>query len=157
LAEAVIRAVEKHADGATIEQLETALEVPRRTLQRRFAELVAAGRLRAIGRARQRRYQVIASQSTHPEELTASPAGRQVRDLVRRPLIQRTPVGYVAAFLERYQPNQDSYLDAATRAHLHERGRVPGGERPAGTYARQILSRLLVDLSWASNRLEVNP
>ncbi|MCD8536269.1 MAG: Fic family protein [Burkholderiaceae bacterium] len=29
-------------------------------------------------------------------------------------------------------------------------------ERPAGTYARDILGRLLVDLSWASSRLEGN-
>ncbi|MGH7796049.1 MAG: Fic family protein, partial [Candidatus Binatia bacterium] len=31
-----------------------------------------------------------------------------------------------------------------------------GGERPAGTYARQILNRLLIDLSWNSSRLEGN-
>jgi hypothetical protein len=39
---------------------------------------------------------------------------------------------------------------------LHDLGRAPGAERPAGPYARQILSRLLVDLSWASSRLEGN-
>jgi len=42
------------------------------------------------------------------------------------------------------------------RARLHTLGRTAGPERPAGTYARQILSRLLVDLSWASSRLEGN-
>lgn len=156
MTEDIVRAIEKHPDGATIEQLETVLDVPRRTLQRRLAGLVAAGRLRAIGRARQRRYQVAVLAEVGPEELTASPAGQQVRELVRRPLHQRTPVGYIAAFLEGYNPNHDFYLDAATRGRLHERGRAPGGERPAGTYARQILSRLLVDLSWASSRLEGN-
>ena len=30
------------------------------------------------------------------------------------------------------------------------------GNRPAGTYARQIYSRLLIDLSWNSSRLEGN-
>jgi Fic family protein len=156
VAEKVVRAVEQQPDGATIEELEATLELPRRTLQRRLAELVAAGRLRAVGRARQRRYQSVAVAESRPEKLAASPPGQQVRDLVRRPLIQRAPVGYVAAFLENYRPNQDSYLDVATRTRLHERGRVPGGERPAGTYARQILGRLLVDLSWASSRLEGN-
>ena len=29
-------------------------------------------------------------------------------------------------------------------------------ERPAGTYARGILNRLLIDLSWSSSRLEGN-
>jgi Fic family protein len=156
MAEQLVRAIEQQPDGATIEQLETALGVPRRTLQRRLAELVAARRLRAIGRARQRRYQVVAVAEARPDELTVSAAGQQVRDLVRRPVIQRAPVGYIAAFLEQYRANHDFYLDAATRAHLRERGRAPGGERPAGTYARQILSRLLVDLSWASSRLEGN-
>ena len=156
MAEKVVGAIEKHPDGATIEQLETVLDVPRQTLQRRLAQLVATGRLRAIGRARQRRYQLAIVAEARPEELAASPAGQQVRDLVKRPLIQRTPVGYIAAFLENYNPNQDFYLDATTRGRLHERGRAPGAERPAGTYARQILSRLLVDLSWASSRLEGN-
>jgi len=39
---------------------------------------------------------------------------------------------------------------------LLELGRSLDGERPAGTYARQILSRLLIDLSWNSSRLEGN-
>ncbi len=146
MAEEVIAAVEKQPEGATIEQVETALKVPRRTLQRRLAELVSAGRLRAIGRAKQRRYQFVAVTEVRPEELTVSRAGQQVRELVRRPLIHRMPVGYIATLLDSYRPNLDFYLDAPTRARLHERGRAPGVDRPAGTYARQILSRLLVDL-----------
>jgi hypothetical protein len=35
-------------------------------------------------------------------------------------------------------------------------GRTPEGQRPAGTYARDILNRLLIDLSWSSSRLEGN-
>ncbi|MCW5801103.1 MAG: Fic family protein [Deltaproteobacteria bacterium] len=155
MTEEVIRAIEAHPGGLTIEQLEAAFDVPRRTLQRRLAKLVSMGRLRAIGRARQRRYAAVVAE-VRPEELSASLAGQEVRGLVRRPLIQRTPVGYVMAFLDGYRPNRDFYLDAATRGRLHELGRAPGGERPAGTYARQILSRLLVDLSWASSRLEGN-
>jgi len=93
---------------------------PRRTLQRRrLAELVTSGRLRAVGRAKQRRYQLVPIAEARPEELTVSPAGQQVRALVRRPVIQRTPVGYVATFLEGYHPNRDFYLDAPTRARLH--------------------------------------
>ncbi len=156
MADEVVHAIEPHPDGATIEQVEAALGVPRRTLQRRLAELVNAGRVRPIGRARQRRYQLVAAVEPRPDELTASPAGQHIRELVRRPLIQRTPVGYIPAFLEGYRPNRDFYLDAAMRTRLHERGRAPGGDRPAGAYARQIKSRLLVDLSWASSRLEGN-
>jgi len=35
-------------------------------------------------------------------------------------------------------------------------GRSPDEPRPAGTYARKILDRLLIDLSWNSSRLEGN-
>jgi fido (protein-threonine AMPylation protein) len=35
-------------------------------------------------------------------------------------------------------------------------GTSPEGERPAGTYARHIFNRLLIDLSWNSSRLEGN-
>jgi hypothetical protein len=157
LAEKIVRAIEKHPDGASIEHLADALDkVPRRTLQRRLSELVTSGRLRAIGRGKQRRYQLAAPAGPRPEELTPSPTGQEVRELVRRPRLQRTPVGYVATFLERYRPNRHFYLDPATRSRLQDLGRAPGAERPAGTYARQILSRLLVDLSWASSRLEGN-
>jgi len=156
MVEEIVQAISKHPDGATIEQVAARVDVPRRTLQRRLAELVTNARVRAIGRGKQRRYQLLALAEKHPEELSVSRAGRQVRSLVRRPLIQRTPIGYVASFLDGYQPNRDFYLDAPTRSRLHGLGRAFGAERPAGTYARQVLSRLLVDLSWASSRLEGN-
>jgi len=50
-------------------------------------------------------------------------------------MIHRPPVGYVTSFLESYRPDHDFYLDAKLRARLHALGRVPGAERPAGTYA----------------------
>lgn len=152
----LVEVIERHPDGATIEQLEQAISAPRRTLQRRLAALVAGNRLLAIGRGKQRRYQLAPSHVTAHEGLPASPSGLVVRSLVRRSLSQRTPVGYVASLLDEYSPNRDFYLDEELRARLHTLGRVPGSERPAGTYARQILSRLLVDLSWASSRLEGN-
>jgi Fic family protein len=156
----ILRVIERHPDGVTIEQIEGAVGVSRRTLQRRLAELVADGRTRALGRGKQRRYLPPARSpvpdDARPDELLVSRAGQAVRSLVRRPMIQRTPVGYVAGFLDRYRPNRDFYLGDKLRARLHEIGRAPGDEHPAGTYARQILSRLLVDLSWASSRLEGN-
>lgn len=71
-----------------------------------------------------------------------------MRDQVRQPLMYRKPVGYQREFLEAYQPGITFYL--------HEMGRTSADERPAGTYARDILGRLLVDLSWASSKLEGN-
>jgi hypothetical protein len=82
--------------------------------------------------------------------------GQEVRDLVRRPVAERRPVGYQREFLDDYVPNRTAYLPESVRQHLHYIGRPPDGDRPAGTYAHQILDRLLIDLSWASSQLEGN-
>ncbi|MDB5998608.1 MAG: cell filamentation protein Fic [Rhizobacter sp.] len=101
-----------------------------------------------------------ATASTSPEEpyVAMSAAGLEVRDDIRRPMALRgDSVGYDLQFLQSYRPNVDHYLPAALRERLHQLGRTPTSEaRPAGTYARDILGRLLVDLSWASSRLEGN-
>ena len=68
----------------------------------------------------------------------------------------RQPVGYDRAFLDSYQPNHTFYLSRTEREHLREVGTPKIPEQPAGTYARQILNRLLIDLSWNSSRLEGN-
>ena len=85
-----------------------------------------------------------------------STAGREVLTLLRRPIFDRPWVGYQRAFLDHYMPNETHYLPEAAVSHLHELGHPLQGDRPAGTFARDILDRLLIDLSWASSRLEGN-
>ena len=75
---------------------------------------------------------------------------------VSQDIKERTPVGYSQEFLRSYEPNETFYLAAAQREQLHSIGQVEEIERPAGTYARNILDRLLIDLSWNSSRLEGN-
>jgi Fic family protein len=58
--------------------------------------------------------------------------------------------------LENYRPNIDSYLSKQEKQKLAEWGITRNEEQPAGTYAREILSRLLIDLSWNLSRLEGN-
>lgn len=89
-------------------------------------------------------------------EVVLSPEAREVRAQVRRPIGMRTPVGYQLSFLERYHPNDSAYLPPALREQLHALGRSPADQAPAGTFARDILHRLLIDLSWASSHLEGN-
>ena len=80
-----------------------------------------------------------------------------LREWVRRPLTQRRPVGYDRKLLEDYRPNETFYLhDANWRARLREIGHTDFAQQPAGTHARDIMNRLLIDLSWASSRLEGN-
>ena len=68
----------------------------------------------------------------------------------------RPPVGYKLEFLEQYHPNQTAYLPQDLRDQLLTLGRSPADHTPAGTFARDILNRLLIDLSWASSQLEGN-
>jgi hypothetical protein len=163
--------IARHPEGVGIDDLHATLAdiVSRRTLQRRVGELVGQRKIARIGRGRGLRYRqpgiieaTITEQAHATDAATAeihipvSPAGQEVLDYVRQPIQQRKPVGYDREFIEAYRPNGTHYLPAEIRAHLYNIGRSPDGERPAGTYARDILGRLLIDLSWASSRLEGN-
>jgi len=98
-------------------------------------------------------------------EIPLSLAAQETLRLVSRPLTQRPAVIYRAKLLEDYQPNVTQYLPQATRQRLLEQGLVYAGPEqdtdataaiPAGTYARELANRLLIDLSWNSSRLEGN-
>ncbi|MCC7277919.1 MAG: Fic family protein [Chromatiaceae bacterium] len=145
-------------------------ELEKRTLQRRLALLVEHKRLIAEGEGKGRRYRAplaitgagtwIVGNATVEAQgevyVPLSPEGEEIRRVVRAPIQTRQPVGYRREFLDDYQPNVTHYLPAETRRRLLGIGRPPGGERPAGTFARTIYSRLLIDLSWNSSRLEGN-
>lgn len=108
---AVLAAVAKHPDGASIEQIVGATKAPRRSAQRRLAALVEQGQLRATGARNQHRYHLVAARAV----FEPSPAAARLRDSLAKPLAERTPVGYDAAFLESYRPNVDAYLPSAVR------------------------------------------
>lgn len=132
-----------------------------RTLLRRLRRLVEQDRVRVVGEGTRTTYVPgpgLVLEAPPPEEgyVPMSREGARIRALVRRPLAERRPVGYDPRFLDAYRPGKTWYLPRQLRIRLHEMGRTPDGERPAGTYAREIFGRLLVDLSWASSRLEGN-
>lgn len=165
----------ERAPELSIEELQRQLSPPiaRRTLQRRLAELVESGWISRTGQRRGVRYGLHGAlgpgpATGHPGQPIAepsipiSPAGAGIRGQVRRPIQARVPVSYNADFLERYVPNETSYLSEKERAQLSAMGRPPGlqgqaqGHSAAGTFANDILDRLLIDLSFASSRLEGN-
>lgn len=88
--------------------------------------------------------------------IPVSEQGEEVRNSVGLPIHLREPAGYNLGFLETYQPNQTYYLPEKTRRHLLQIGKSQQEVLPAGTYALQIYSRLLIDLTWNSSRLEGN-
>jgi hypothetical protein len=162
-----------YPDGIAISDLLATLggQVQRRTMQRRLAALVAQGRIQQQGQGRARRYlpapvaaathlplqkPVPAVEGWTEDYLPISKEGEAIKAHVRQPRHLRQPVSYRLSFLEDYLPNSTSYLPPALREQLHALGRSPSGQTPAGTFARDILSRLLIDLSWASSQLEGN-
>lgn len=166
--DAVLDVLGESDDDLATPQIQSRIEertgrsIARRTLQRRLTEMVDEGLVQARGGGRGVRYGRADAGSQPPvdtvteEAIPLSTAAEEVRTLVRRPITQRQPVGHHPEFLEDYVPGTTWYLTVAERAGLHELGGTPVGERPAGTYAREILDRLLIDLSWASSRLEGN-
>ena len=169
--QAIEEAVRQRPEGMTAQQINDALESapPRRTVQYRLKSLVDGKRLIMESSGRWARYRVprVVSVAGHAVAGTTasgrlvvlpplSEPGAEIQEYVLRPPEARDPVGYDRAFLDSYRPNDTFYLSQAERAHLREIGRPKIAEQPAGTYAKQILNRLLIDLSWNSSRLEGN-
>lgn len=166
---AVLEVVRRFPQGASIEEIENGLPIklPRRTLQRRLTQLIDQKQLSMSGRRRGSRYQIAEGGSQIPaatlqqvaqEEgyIPIGPDAYAIRQAVRRPAVKRRPAGYNRDFLNAYRPNVTFYLPLDIRQRLAALGRSPDGDRPAGTFARQIFDRLLIDLSWNSSRLEGN-
>ena len=169
--QAIEEAVGRRPDGMTAREISEALEhgPAHRTLQYRLRSLVDSKRLVMEGSGRGARYRVprlhtitayaVVAEGNRTGNLVGIPlsnAGVEMRDCVRQPLHTRVPTGYDRAFLDSYRPNETFYLAQAERDRLRETGAPRIGVQPAGTYARQLLNRLLIDLSWNSSRLEGN-
>jgi Fic/DOC family len=159
--QAIEAAVGQHDGGASAAQIAEALVNPgaRRTLQYRLRALVNAGRLRLTGDGRAARYHLGGEAIPQPEAVDIvplSPEGQALLAYVRQPVAMRQPVGYDRAFLDSYRPNETYYLTQEHRNHLATVGKPQIEAAAAGTYAKQILNRLLIDLAWNSSRLEGN-
>lgn len=173
----VIQLIAQSPDGLGMDALcGTFAALPRRTLQRHMATLVREQRVVLEGKGRGARYLAPANPpvrasvapfahlsvqepgADYPTDtyVPTSPEGEAIKAYVRQPRHLRKPVGYQQAFLEAYVPNVTAYLPPELRAQLHTLGQSPAAQTPAGTFARDILNRLLIDLSWASSRLEGN-
>ncbi|KUR75377.1 Fic family protein [Novosphingobium sp. Fuku2-ISO-50] len=158
---AIEAAVGRHPGGASAAQIIESLAIPgaKRTLQYRLRALVNAGRLRLAGDGRAARYHLGTSAMVAPDAtgiIPISPEGNAALAYVRQPITARHPVGYDRDFLARYRPNETFYLSPHQRAHLALVGKPRIEAAAAGTYAKQILNRLLIDLAWNSSRLEGN-
>ena len=168
--------------GLTIGEVHSRLsvEIPRRTLARRLDYLVGQDRLSRTGRGRATRYArtihgAVQQEITRDaksnllngldesdssrafwEAVSLSEGSFEIARVIRQHMSLREPVSYRREFLDRYAPNTSYYLPEKTRRHLLEIGRSDEQKSAAGTYGRQILDRLLIDLTFHSSRLEGN-
>ena len=150
--------------GWRIGEIEKSLEnkgqsLNRRTLQRRLSRLEKAGRILITGVGRATRYRTVTPDKKSAKTSSGihlSIDAQGVQDQVSRPISFRKPIGYQREFIDSYQPNVTFYLSETLRKHLMDKGSRFSIDTAAGTYFRQILDRLLIDLSWASSRLEGN-
>ena len=168
---AIEQIVKAHPEGVSVAEIADTLKSPvaRRTLQYRLKSLVDAGRIVAEGEGRGTKYRMPAAEkapaaavekapgvAAEEEAVPLSPVGKEIRRHLSQPITARKPVGYNREFLESYQPNRTFYLSAEQRTYLAKVGKPNFADQAAGTYAKQILNRLLIDLSWNSSRLEGN-
>jgi fido (protein-threonine AMPylation protein) len=171
--ESLNHAISVVANGLGIDEIVARFgeEASRRTLQRRLDEMVRAGQLERVGKARATKYRVV----RQPEKVVHTPAVplsesnilredipaaasdplRDLKDYFRDHHSQRKPAWYNREFLDAYVPNETMYLPEKLRAHLLSKGQSPEmAALPPGTHARMVMDRLIIDLTWNSSRLE---
>ena len=157
----LVAILNRSPEGASLAELHVALgtDVTTRTIQRWLAELAEKGLIRITGRGRSTHYWAITGTSVSFSNQSAIPLtmrGKELLSFVDQPLDRRPKAGYEADFLFKYKPNHKSYLTPAERSHLMALGQTVQQHEQAGTYARRMMQRLLIDLSWNSSRLEGN-
>lgn len=167
--ESITEIFHRHPNGISIEDLLhlTSEVIPKRTIQYRLSILVKSGILRTEGSGKKTRYYLnqeadnlrplIRLESAETTSMIPlSFEGEKVRNQISVPIQLRQHVSYQREFLESYVPNTTFYLPQSTLEKLFRLGGGAEKTRPAGTYARKIYQRLLIDLSWNSSRLEGN-
>ncbi len=138
----------------------------RKAIQRALAALVRKGVIKPKGSGRTRVYtkatliaessDLVLQDTNSFRDILLSEDSKKLLNYISQPLTSRIPVGYNQDFLRQYQPNKTFYLSEANQKDLLENGQVTIQKQAAGTHARNILNRLLIDLSWNSSRLEGN-
>jgi len=156
--ENIKRVLQKYPNGAFIEDIEkhSEIKLTRRTLQRRLVILGNAGEVYKEGKTFATRYFLTEGKNTPVSTIPLSVEGKEILQFVTRPLPQRIRVGYSKNFLDDYQPNVSAYLASFEIEKLAKISKIIMPGQLGETYTKEILSRLLIDLSWNSSRLEGN-
>lgn len=153
----LLDAIKNHPDGISLPALKAVLDaslvVSDGALKYRLKVLVDSGRVTMQGTRRWAKYLPVESGAI---EIFYSKNSRELVRRISQPTSARQPASYNSTLIESYEANTSSYLTLDECSKLQEVGTDVSDEQSAGTYARRIMDRLLIDLSWNSSRLEGN-
>lgn len=150
----VLRSADEPLSSKEIEQAIHG-DISSRSLRRWISELVLEKVIVRIGSSRATRYQLAKGLDVQANHQLTERAEQSIA-YVRQPLIKRKPTTYNTEWFESYRVGTQPYFPQEQLEELKQAGLREGAEAPAGTYARHIYHRLLIDLSYHSSRLEGN-
>ena len=168
----ILEVLEKSSTPLSIGQLEDKLSISihRKTLQRRLVQLVNNGFVLKTGERRNTKYSLNKDKKSELlGQLSEEKADYQINEhpiysqtalsllsYLDTPSYARVQSGYNPQLLNDYIPNETQYVPDNMRATLLLLGKRFDKRLAAGTYAKNIEQRLLIDLSYNSSRLEGN-
>ncbi|CAH0525098.1 Fic family protein [Vibrio hippocampi] len=151
------------------------IDITEKTLQRRLKKLKEATRIATIGEKSGLKYVSLNITKDIPKDTSKdisirAPGAEYLTDVtsvfsqqssirlesLNVPSFMRPKVSYNSSLIEQYVPNQTRYLSRDTAERLMNLGTRFNKNLAAGTYAKDIAQRLLIDLSFNSSRLEGN-
>jgi len=163
--EEIMIVLNKHFEGLSRSQVSEILNfsLNDKTLQRRLIALINEGRIARKGIKKATRYyalqapiEIFERQLKDRSADIFSPKCQKILKFLDSPVHTRQKMSYNRLFLESYIPNQSIYVPIKLKKALFTEGKRFDSQLAAGTYARQICQRLLIDLSYNSSRLEGN-
>ncbi|MGB0893822.1 MAG: Fic family protein [Parashewanella sp.] len=168
----ILQALQVSNEPLSIGQIEAALTISinKKTLQRRLIQLIDAGLVFKDGERRNTKYCLNRDNTSEllgqlqedkadyqvNEHPIYSQAALSLLNYLETPSYARMKSSYNSQLLNDYIPNQTQYVPDEMREKLLSLGKRFDNRLAAGTYAKNIEQRLLIDLSYNSSRLEGN-
>jgi len=157
----IIEILEQHPDGLSRGEISNNLsfDIENKTLYRKLSQLFTANLIQKTGDRRATKYFHLETGKKPDKDISHpifSEISMKALKYLDNPTHSRPVMSYNRAFLDEYVPNETHYVPLEAREQLRKQGVRLDKELTAGTYAKQICERLLIDLSYNSSRLEGN-
>lgn len=162
----VIERVNKPLSKSEIHQL-LSFDINEKTLQRRLKKLADESHIATSGQRSALKYlsltkSMVSSSALQDRKSVDSHSFLLTQESLEKlkrldtPSYARVKVSYDQSIVESYVPNQTRYVSEDIALKLRTLGKRFNKKLAAGTYAKDIAQRLLIDLSFNSSRLEGN-